>query len=1339
MELCAKPMGTIFGIFLLSSLLAAFASNSGAQSSGFELYFPSEVFANANENLTITGTIANTGMTADTAFISASAPSNWSVSVYPSAALILAGANESVRIDCMVPSWAMPGTYDIVITVCSNLSSSISTNISVVVGGMPPAEGLQVTLFTYDHDNDTFENDLLLYAEICSNFTCEPASGAMVDIDGDVNATDIYGSFQGRDYSFGEHRVFVSYTNANGTYTWNGTFTVEGTNEPYLSVSANSMDLDGAGLQDDIMLSATVYDYAGNYSTSYYAANATVEADGTFVGYTDAMGFFMDYNYTDGEHLFIVVYSNGNMTLTAECYVYVDSSPHASSLMLDYYVDDLDGEGAANDLWLLVYVMDYTNCNGTYPAANARVIVDYYQQNYTDADGIFQGFDYSDGLHYFLVTYDLPGCNGTNTTNCSITASGEFYVGAGWTYLSLYANPADLDGEGYLNDVELMTYLTTNMGMMAPAAYSEIYIDGVYTGVTDEYGYMTAYGFEAGYHSVYAYYTQFYYGNNTNETGNVTGTYTAYAEFYSEGLGEEDSGIFMTVEVCALDNDTYADDAIFSVFLYSNTIFIDTNGSGGRQFEPNATNATTPDTPAEGAMIYVDYLFIGTTSADGKLVAYDFSTGWHFAEAYYGMAIVYVDNSTNGTTYDNCMGNCTTGYDSEWFYAEGNGTSPRLGVTAFTFANDDDMEANDVVITVSLYEGGCNRSLPAMGIEVYIAGVFVGYTSENGTLYDYDFPTGVYDVLVYGNNCTAVTTFEVYGDSNDTWYTMSAYVLDIDNDTVPNDVWIVLRDADDRAVQGASIFIDWLFWGTTNAFGELTILDFAPGFHVASWYINDIFACDNCSFAWTRMYTACFYVPFSSDINWSFLPDFCIADLDNDTFYDDLIIVLDLPQGTISNVTVTIDGANVNFTYGGLGGRGVPSPKGRIIVSDIPAGMHDISVSCNGATAQAKVVSRGTGQQFIYALAYQTNANGVKNNDAQIVVRDQDGKPVAGATVMIDASHTGQTNQYGVYIAYDLDKGAHTGTVSAPGGRTATFIVNSDGLDNRRPLANAGADKVANAGQVVNFDSSLSIDPDGDALTYSWNFGDGSTCTGASPQHVFTGAGPYTVTLTVSDGILSASDTLVVRINKPPIANAGSDMLINIGGEGTFNASLSADPDGDALTYSWNFGDGSTGAGASPKHAFSTYPTNGEYIVTLTVTDAYGLSATATIKVRINRPPVASIAPLSAKLVGSKVIFDGLGSSDADSDGLTYTWEFGDGSTGTGASPSHVYKKPGTYDVKLTVSDGRGGISCATMRMVIKEHTTTGYPMEIITVIIVATLGAVGLAVFFRSRRAKEV
>jgi hypothetical protein len=71
-----------------------------------------------------------------------------------------------------------------------------------------------------------------------------------------------------------------------------------------------------------------------------------------------------------------------------------------------------------------------------------------------------------------------------------------------------------------------------------------------------------------------------------------------------------------------------------------------------------------------------------------------------------------------------------------------------------------------------------------------------------------------------------------------------------------------------------------------------------------------------------------------------------------------------------------------------------------------------------------------------------------------------------------------------------------------------------------------------------------------------------------------------------------------------------------------------------------------------------------------------------------NTPPVANAGDIYEGDPGEELSFDGSGSFDADDDPLTYSWDFDDGSTGTGETPSHVYNAIGTYIAKLIVNDG---------------------------------------------------
>ncbi len=166
-------------------------------------------------------------------------------------------------------------------------------------------------------------------------------------------------------------------------------------------------------------------------------------------------------------------------------------------------------------------------------------------------------------------------------------------------------------------------------------------------------------------------------------------------------------------------------------------------------------------------------------------------------------------------------------------------------------------------------------------------------------------------------------------------------------------------------------------------------------------------------------------------------------------------------------------------------------------------------------------------------------------------------------------------------------------------------------------------------------------------------------------------------------------------VNQAPVADPNGPYTGTVGNAIQFDGSASSDPEGAIASYDWDFGDGATGNGATPTH---TYTETGTFTVTLSVTDDGGLSDTATTTATVglgNQAPVANPNGPYSGTVGSAVQFDGSGSSDPDGTIVSYDWEFGDGVTGTGISPTHTYAAAGNYNVTLTVMDDSGATDSA--------------------------------------------
>ncbi|MFZ6752329.1 PKD domain-containing protein [Undibacterium sp. Dicai25W] len=224
----------------------------------------------------------------------------------------------------------------------------------------------------------------------------------------------------------------------------------------------------------------------------------------------------------------------------------------------------------------------------------------------------------------------------------------------------------------------------------------------------------------------------------------------------------------------------------------------------------------------------------------------------------------------------------------------------------------------------------------------------------------------------------------------------------------------------------------------------------------------------------------------------------------------------------------------------------------------------------------------------------------------------------------------------------------------------------------------------------------------GNNTTYSWDFGDGSPLgSGSSVTHTYSKTGTFVVTVTASSaGYQSTSVTKSITVNAN-VAPSAPTITIGSGTGGatafannaqTFSAS-SKDPASLTLSYLWDFGDGTpTVPGQNVSH---TYANTGNYNIKVAVSNTANLSANSSVSVSVltavPAAPVIQANPVTA-VVNQTVNFS---SSASDPMGLplTYQWNFGDGSTGTGATPTHAYSATGSYNVTLKIADSAGNSS----------------------------------------------
>ncbi|MCI4368518.1 MAG: PKD domain-containing protein, partial [Thermoplasmata archaeon] len=208
-------------------------------------------------------------------------------------------------------------------------------------------------------------------------------------------------------------------------------------------------------------------------------------------------------------------------------------------------------------------------------------------------------------------------------------------------------------------------------------------------------------------------------------------------------------------------------------------------------------------------------------------------------------------------------------------------------------------------------------------------------------------------------------------------------------------------------------------------------------------------------------------------------------------------------------------------------------------------------------------------------------------------------------------------------------------------------------------------------------------------FVYAWKFGDGAASSAASPQHLFSGAGEYRVSLNVtdSDGLYGVTSVELIAHAPPPELSVSANVT---SGPAPLLVAFSADvSEGDSpVTISWNFGDGSpSSSGTACDHVFRSV---GEFNVSVSVSDADERNSSSTLTIDVFSPaPSVSIAaspengssPLNVTFTASV-----LGGNAP----FSFFWQFGDDSNSSAASPPHVYLAPGNYTAELTLTDARG-------------------------------------------------
>ena len=356
------------------------------------------------------------------------------------------------------------------------------------------------------------------------------------------------------------------------------------------------------------------------------------------------------------------------------------------------------------------------------------------------------------------------------------------------------------------------------------------------------------------------------------------------------------------------------------------------------------------------------------------------------------------------------------------------------------------------------------------------------------------------------------------------------------------------------------------------------------------------------------------------------------------------------------------------------------------------------------------------------------------SNSAPIAEAGQGQSATIGTVIMLDASESSDidgdalsylwsvtdrpdnslaelSDDMAVRPEFTLDKaGSYTFQLIASDGQLDSVDTVTITTENSTPVANAGDDQSATITTLINLDGSGSTDVDGDALTYTWSLisvplNSMASLTdpmSAMPSFSIDVAGDFVAQLTVSDGIASSVDTILISfLNTAPVAEAGPAQSAVIGSTVNLDGSGSGDVDGDSLEYSWALTSKPEESNATLSNQNTVSPSfvidvSGDYVIQLMVNDEQASSIDTVTVSTLNSAPVADAGEDLTIHVGQELILDGSNSSDADGSNLEYNWSLLSQPDGSNAifmnadtsMPSLATDLVGLYIAQLIVNDG---------------------------------------------------
>jgi hypothetical protein len=418
------------------------------------------------------------------------------------------------------------------------------------------------------------------------------------------------------------------------------------------------------------------------------------------------------------------------------------------------------------------------------------------------------------------------------------------------------------------------------------------------------------------------------------------------------------------------------------------------------------------------------------------------------------------------------------------------------------------------------------------------------------------------------------------------------------------------------------------------------------------------------------------------------------------------------------------EGQALSYQWSGEG-TGSCSNSNLCRISALPLGEHEIQVKVRDALG-----SEASQMAVVKVIA----ANGVNNPPVASLIASvavvETGEPIT-----LDASSSSDPD--GDILSYqwigegvDACGNASVCEISTTSAGIKIYSVKvSDGegaedsrsvsvsvvAPNLAPVAVAGQDVSIFVGQSVSLSATSSYDVDGQIISYQWR--NNGILVGSNREIALADltVGTHSIILTVKDDDgATASDSVIISVkavdvaNKPPVANAGTDLEMNFGDNVQLSAAASSDPDGQIVSYHWK--EGSKLIGSGLELALDSLSI-GTHIITLIVTDDKGASDNDNVTVTVlgeaaNQLPVANAGFDQEVYESQSITFTAEASYDPDGSIVSYSWsKNGDvfGSTETVTIPGSELGL-GRHQITLKVIDDREGSDQDSVVVTVKSH-----------------------------------